>query len=90
MTWRNRNHTLVHGRLRERSDRVDQVAAAAFVTESGHVPKRGNSVLNGLAAVSAADVWEGRSRYGGRADHRAYPGTVSSIVSLTLMKRPSI
>jgi hypothetical protein len=90
MTWRNRNHTLVHGRLRERSDRVDQVAAAAFVTESGHVPRRDKSVLEGLVAVSATDVWASGRRCGDRADHRAYLGTISSVVALTLMERPSL
>jgi hypothetical protein len=83
MRWRNRNHTLVHGRRRETNDRVDQVAAATFVTESGHMPERGNSVLEGIAAVSATDVW-------GRADHRAYLGTISSVVPHTLMERPSV
>jgi hypothetical protein len=70
MTWRNRR--------RETSDCVDQVAAASFVTESGHLPERGSSVLEGIAAVSATDVW-------GRADHRAYLGTISSVVPLTLV-----
>jgi hypothetical protein len=62
MMWRNRNHPLIQGQRRETSNRVDQIAAAAFVTESGHVPERDNSVLEGLAPVSATDVWAGGRR----------------------------
>ncbi len=67
MTWLNRNHTLVYGRRRETIDRVDQVAAAAFVSESGHVPERDNSILEGSRRLGHGCLgWEVPR---GRADH---------------------